>query len=298
MKKIDVINHWKTLKLDPRKLKSDVDNLHQAAQLVAMAGKYFIPETTDDSHTASRWIPEKDLQLGNLITAGAGKHNFHVGLNYPDFALQILSTDSTVLTSFPLNGKTFAQAFQWLWKQMEAQGLDAGKLLPKMHFDIPDHPVKNGEPFRVEDFNHMQELAHHRTNGHLLHEYFGEVLHRDETIFIWPHHFDEGLYLPLTFEGEAPTSSISFGLAMPDVYYPEPYFYITAWQKEDVIDMKNVKSISPGHWHSKDWSGQVLETHIIIQAEKTASGQATMTIDFLQKAVNNALSMVSSKQQI
>ena len=296
MKETEVIDRWQILSTHPQRLQADANNLHQAAQLVAMAGKYFIPETADDSHTASRWIPEKDLQLGNLITAG--KQDFHVGLSYPDFALQILSADSTVLTSFPLNGKTFAQAFQWLWKQLEAQELDAGKLLPKMHFDIPDHPVKNGEPFRVEDFNHMQELAHHRTNGHLLHQYFRQLLHRDEELFIWPHHFDEGLYLPLTFEGEAPTSSVSFGLAMPDIYYPEPYFYVTTWEKVEKRALKDVKLSSPGHWHRQDWLGQVLETHFIVQAGTTASEQAGLGLSFLQQAINNALKVVGKNQEI
>ncbi len=296
MKETDIINRWQILSIHPQKLQADANNLHQATQLVAMAGKYFIPEAADDSHTASRWIPEKDLQLGNLITAG--KQDFHVGLSYPDFALQILSADRTALTAFPLNGKTFPEAFQWLHGQLETQGLDAGKLLPKMHFDIPDHPVKHGNPFRVENFENMQELARHRTNGHLLQQYFLELLHREEELFIWPHHFDEGLYLPLTFEGEAPTSSISFGLAMPDVYYPEPYFYITAWEKEVKISIKDVKNITPGHWHQQDWSGQVLETYIIVQAEKSASGQAAMTMDFLQKAINNALGMTGIHQKI
>ncbi len=291
-----VINRWQTLTIQPQKVKADADNLHQAAQLVAMAGKYFIPEAADDSHTASRWIADGNLQLGRMIQGK--KLDFNVGLSYPDFAIQLLTTDLESLAAFPLDGKTFPEAFQWLHDQLETQGLDAGGLLPKMHFDIPDHPVKHGKPFRVENFENMQELARHRTNGHLLQQYIRELLHREEELFIWPHHFDEGLYLPLTFEGEAPTSSISIGLAMPDVYYPKPYFYITAWQKEDVIDMKNVKSIFPGQWHSKEWSGQVLEAHVVTRSDQTASGQAGLTLHFLRQAINNALSMVGNSDKI
>ncbi len=241
-----IVNHWQILHTDPQKLKADAGNLHQAIQLVAMAGKYFIPETADDSHTASRWIPDKGLQLGGRIQGG--KQNFHVGLSYPDFALQLLTTDLKVMTAFPLNGKTFAEAFQWLWNQLKIQELDATKLLPKMHFEIPDHSVKHGEPFRVENFEYLQELARHRANGHLLHQYFQQLLHRDEDVLIWPHHFDEGLYLPLSFKGEMPASSISFGLSMPDIYYPEPYFYVTAWEKEEKTTMKDVKLAFPGRW--------------------------------------------------
>ncbi len=210
--KVAVVDHWQVLRIDPQKLKADATNLHQAVQLVAMAGKYFIPETADDSHTASRWIADKEIQLGGRINGG--KQNFHVGLSYRNFALQLLTVDLDIMATFPLDGKLFAETFQWLWNQLKMQELDAGKLLPKMHFDIPDHSVKHGKPFRVENFEHMSELAHHRTNGHLLHHYFRQLLHRDEDILIWPHHFDEGLYLPLTFEGEAPTSSVSFGLAI------------------------------------------------------------------------------------
>ncbi len=49
MPKAAVIDHWQILHTDPQKLKADAGNLHQAIQLVAMAGKYFIPETTNDS---------------------------------------------------------------------------------------------------------------------------------------------------------------------------------------------------------------------------------------------------------
>jgi len=294
--KADVVNHWQLLHIDPQKLKADAGNLHQAVQLVAMAGKYFIPETADDSHTASRWITGKSLQLGGQIHGG--KQDFMVGLSYPDFALQLLRTDLEIITAFPLNGKTFAEVFQWLWNQLKIQELEATKLLPKMHFDIPDHPVKHGKPFHVEDFEHMIELASHRTNGHLLHQYFRQWLHRDEVILIWPHHFDEGLYLPLSFEGETPTSSISFGLAMPDIYYPEPYFYVTTWEKEEKKTITEIKLPAPGHWHRQDWLGQVLETHFLIQAGTTASEQAGLGLSFLQQAISNALTIVGNDKKI
>ncbi len=294
--KADVVNHWQVLHIDPQKLKADAGNLHQAVQLVAMAGKYFITETADDSHTASSWIAGKSLQLGGQIHGG--KQDFMVGLSYPDFALQLLRTDLEIITAFPLNGKTFAEAFQWLWNQLKMQELNAIKLLPKMHFDIPDHPIKHGNPFRIESFEYLQELARHRTNGHLLHQYFQQLLHRDEDVLIWPHHFDEGLYLPLTFDGEAPTSSISFGLSMPDIYYPEPYFYVTAWEKEEKTTMKDLKLSSLGHWHRQDWLGQVLETHFIVQAGTTVSEQAGLGLSFLQQAINNALKMVGKNQEI
>lgn len=296
MTKTTVVDQWQVLHTNPQRLKADANNLHQAVQLMAMAGKYFVPEAADDSHTASRWVPDKNLQLGGIIRGG--KQDFHVGLNYPDFALQILTPGMEIPAAFPLKGKTFAEAFQWLWHQIKMLELDVGKFLPKMHFDIPDHPIKHGEPFRVESFEHMKELARHRTNGHLLHQYFRQLLHRDEDIFIWPHHFDEGLYLPFSFAGEETTSSVSFGLAMPDIYYPEPYFYITTWAKEDKIDMKSVKSIPPGHLHQQDWLGQVLETHFIVEAGTTASAQAGLSLDFLHQAINDALKMVGANQEI
>ncbi|VAW30391.1 hypothetical protein MNBD_BACTEROID07-1882 [hydrothermal vent metagenome] len=296
MPKTTVVDHWQILRINPQKLKADADNLHQAAQLVAMAGKYFILETADDSHTASRWIVGRNLQLGETIHGG--KQDFHVGLSYPDFALQLLATDLEIMAALPLNGKTFPEAFQWLRNQLKIQGMDAGKLLPKMHFDIPDHPIKNGKPFRVENFEYLQELARHRTNGHLLHQYFRQLLHSDEELFIWPHHFDEGLYLPLTFEGKTLISSVSFGLAMPDIYYPEPYFYVTAWEKEEKRVLKEAKLSPPGHWHRQDWLGQVLDTHFIVQAGTTTSEQAGLGLSFLQQAINNALKMVGKNQEI
>jgi hypothetical protein len=291
--KTTVTEQWQVLHLFPPGLKADAYNLHQATQLVAMAGKYFIPETTDDSHTASRWIPGKNLQVRGLIPGA--KQPFHVGLKYDDFSLQLLTPDMETIAFLPLNGQTFVAAFQWLWNQLKAQGLAAEKLLPKMHFDIPDHPIKHGEPFRTKNPKNMLELARHRTNGHLLHLYFRERLQRDDALFIWPHHFDEGLYLPLEYQGKEPVSSVSFGLAMPDIYYPEPYFYVTEWQKKGFPDMSAITPLSHGHWHKKDWNGQVLKTQMLVKAGITASEQAGTALEFLQTAINNALKMVHYK---
>jgi len=36
--KVAVVDHWQVLRIDPQKLKADATNLHQAAQLIAMAG--------------------------------------------------------------------------------------------------------------------------------------------------------------------------------------------------------------------------------------------------------------------
>ncbi len=35
-----VVDQWQNLRTNPRRLKADADNLHQAAQLMAMAGKH------------------------------------------------------------------------------------------------------------------------------------------------------------------------------------------------------------------------------------------------------------------
>ncbi|MDZ7646532.1 MAG: hypothetical protein U5K54_04800 [Cytophagales bacterium] len=73
-------------------------------------------------------------------------------------------------------------------------------------------------------------------------------------ISVWPHHFDMGLYLPIAREEAGhDIQSIGLGLAIPDAYVPEPYFYVNHWSKEPVTYPETVfLKTAMAYWNTKD----------------------------------------------
>lgn len=269
------------------------NTLHHAAQFIALAGKYFIPEKADDSHTNTNWYPQKNWLVGNTIETPSGK--IRVALDYPLLVLLISDIDLKPIFEVALDGKTRMEVFGWLQEKLKIKGLDVSAFKPELHYEIPDHPVMHGDVFKMKNPLHYMELAFYRTNGNLLLEHFTQQVKAGEPVRVWPHHFDDGSYLPLKFdENGAPTGSISLGMAVADLYYPEPYFYVTAWTSEG-INYENLPDLQkPGSWHKHEWVGQVLTASDIVKFDR-AKEQLEVSFNFLEQAIENALGMLSFK---
>jgi len=286
----ELIKNWKRLEVkNPADMQEASNTLHHAAQFIAMAGKYFIAKKEDDSHTNANWYPKKNWLVGNSIKTPSGK--VRIALDYPLLVLIICSDDLKPIFEVALDGKTRLEVFGWLKEKLSGQGLDISAFKPELHYEIPDHPVMHGEKFRMKNPLHYMELAFYRTNGNLLLEYFTQQVKAGEPVRVWPHHFDDGSYLPLNFdENGAPIGSISLGMAVADPYYPEPYFYVTAWKSEGV-NYDNLPDLQkPGKWHQHEWMGQVLEASEIVKFDR-AKEQLEVSYNFLKQAIENAMKL-------
>jgi hypothetical protein len=288
----ELLKNWKRLEVkNPADMQEASNTLHQAAQFIAMTGKNFIPEKTDDSHTNARWYSSKNWLVGNTIETPSGE--IRIALDYPLLVLIITDADLKPIYEVALDGKTRKEVFDWLKEKLKAQGLDVSAFKPELHYEIPDHPVMHGESFKMSNPLYYMELAFYRTNGNLLLVYFTQKVKPGEPVRVWPHHFDDGSYLPLKFDDKgAPTASISIGLAVADAYYPEPYFYVTAWTSKG-INYDNLPDLrKPGKWHQHEWMGQVLVASDIVQFDR-AKEQLEVSYDFLQQAIENAIEVLN-----
>ena len=284
----ELLKNWKRLEVkNPAEMREASNTLHHAAQFIAMAGKCFIPKKADDSHTNTHWYSKKNWLVGNSIDTASGK--IRVALDYPLLVLIVCNDDLKPIFEVALDGKTRLEVFDWLQEKLADQGLDVSAFKPALHYEIPDHPVMHGEVFKMKNPLHYMELAFYRTNGNLLLEHFTQQVKAGEPVRVWPHHFDDGSYLPLQFdENDAPTGSISLGLAVADPYYPEPYFYVTA-RKSEGVNYDNLPDLQkPGKWHKHEWMGQILESSEIAKFDR-AKEQLAVSYNFLKQAVDNAM---------
>ena len=135
-------------------------------------------------------------------------------------------------------------------------------------------------------------MAAYRTNGHVLLSHFANRFATAGEPLVWPHHFDEGVLIPMKFEDEKLVSSIGIGLAVPDTYYDHPYFYVNTWSK-DGVDYSQLPDVSkPGLWHTREWTGQVLIGKELTGLRREA--QAETAFRFMEQAIQNALELITA----
>lgn len=275
----------------PSELKSASDTLYQAAQYIPMAARFFIPSKEDDSHTNADWNEKLNWMVGNPIKSPSG--NIHVAIDYPLLVLVVCNDKLEPIAEFELIGKTRLEGFNWLNNQLWKIGLEVDAFEPNLHYELPGHPVLHGAKFKMKTPKYFLELADYRSNGHSILKEVTEKFTDKSDLRIWPHHFDDGIIINIKREGESVFSLISMGLAMPDVYYDQPYFYVNAWKKSG-IEYKELPDIKGnGHWHQHEWTGQVLT------ADKFSSiidhkEQEEVCNAFMKSAIENAISLLDS----
>lgn len=289
MGKEHILMDWQALTVKPSEDLAEASNtLHHAAQSVTLAGKYLLPEKEDDSHTSMRWFASNNWLIGKIIRFP--DDYLHVVFDYNTFSILIVDENNKVLNKKTIDQKTKEEMFYWLKNTLCTYGIDAELLHSELHFDLPEHETDEGIQFKKPDDEYLKEFAAYRTNGHLLIRHFADEFATSQPIHVWPHHFDEGCYVPILFEANEVIGSISFGMAVADEYYDSPYLYVTAWKK-DGISYTNPPAINiPGKWHQTDWNGQVLPGAELV--DLSPEEQATTAYEFMKQAINNARRLV------
>ena len=135
--------------------------------------------------------------------------------------------------SFPLAGKTLAQALLWADGRY---GTPRGAHL--RDYDLPVSPLRTGARFA----GYPEQLAALSRWYQLGYEVLTAVAPATG-IRIWPHHFDLG----------AIVDGVGVGLSPGDGYYAEPYFYVTPRTGDT-----RVPQLPSGRWRTEEWSGAVL----------------------------------------
>jgi len=283
------MNNWKHLTFNRfDEMEKASNTIHHAAQFIAYAGIHFVEAKADDSHTSAEWLPEKNWLAGQTIKAG--RNRIRVILDYPGFVIRIADEHLTPLHTIMLAGQTKQEVLNQLAGHLQSLGLDTSGFNDKLHYQIPHHEVDDGAAFGMPPKELLDELANYRIDGHMMMVRFAERFQTASPVLVWPHHFDEGSYIPLQFEGGEAVGSVSIGLAVADAYYPYPYFYVTAWKKEG-INYEHLPEIKlPGKWHTHEWTGQVLEGNSLVNIEK--GKQEEIVNNFLEKALENAARLV------
>lgn len=281
-------SHWRPLgRVDFAQLREARMQAYYAAQWLARAARAYIPPRPDDGHTNLGW----DNGFDGFVTHPL-KDGTRIGLRIPDLTLALLGRDGQPSHSFPLNGRTEAEARDWLGRQMQALGLAANKLDDPLPYALPPHPLAQGSAYTSAALAApLCELAAWYANGFCA---LGSIMQRlvarglpAPEVRCWPHHFDLDCLTSIGNGGMGKTLSMGAGFSPGDRYYEEPYFYISVYPRPEVSALPRLPEL--GHWHMEDFLAAVAPASRIIALKDRQAG----TEAFLHAAADGIVKVLS-----
>jgi hypothetical protein len=279
---------WRPLRgMDQHRLSLARLQAHHAAQWLARAARAYVPLQPDDSHTNLGW----NDTLGGFTTHRL-KDGERLSLRIAELALVLHGDERTApIQSFSLDGRTDAQARQWLGEQLRARSLDTHVLDAPSPYDMPAHAVAQGAAYGVAELTDaLIELAAWFANAELLlvsiqRQMIGRNLTASD-VRCWPHHFDLATLISFPARNADATRYVGAGLSPGDEYYDEPYFYVSVHPKPDNAALPRLPKV--GHWHTHEFTAAVAPANRIV----AANNQKAAAEEFLKAAVEVAIKIL------
>lgn len=225
--------------------------IHFLCQILAKAGRTFIPKKEDDSHTNLYFDSEKKWIETHWMKSQKGK--VKLVLRITDFCMLWLDDEEQVLQVFATVKEYPKDIIDALSKGATLVGLNPDGFSKPMHYEIPTYSFLN-QPIAMINRHLLDEWMEWRTLANEACKKVLEILNVDGEIRIWPHHFDSGIYVAANDH-----LNIGFGLAMEDELVNAPYFYMAAYPAKGALNFKNLPNIGKGEWKITDgFKGAVL----------------------------------------
>jgi hypothetical protein len=271
---------WRPLRgVDQGALREARLQAHYAAQALARFARAYVPPQPDDGHTSLNWDDARDGFTTHPATNG-----MRLSLDIANLALVVDGGKSLAL-----NGRTEAQARQWLASELSARGFDPAALDAPSPYDMPAHAIAQGARYDAAGAVHgLSELAAWYSNANLSIGAVGKKMMQGATspLYCWPHHFDLAILTTLK-RGANSDGYLGVGLSPGDHYYDEPYFYVSVYPKPDGALLPTLPMI--GHWHAHEFVAAVSPAHkIVVQDDQQAAAE-----DFLRRSVAAALDVLA-----
>ncbi|MGH6857725.1 MAG: DUF5996 family protein [Methylocella sp.] len=278
---------WRPLRdIDQRRLNIARLQAHHAVQWLARAARAYVPPRPDDGHTNLGW---DDTFVG--FTTHRLKNGMHLSLQIADLTLVLHGGERKRIQSFSLNGRTNAQARQWLGEQLGARGLDTRALDAPSPYEIPARAVTQGAAYdAAEVADSLLELSVWFANAEFsLVRAQRQMIERKlsaSDVRCWPHHFDLATLASFPARDADATAYVGAGLSPGDAYYDEPYFYVSVYPQPDRAELPRLPKL--GHWHTHEFTAAVVPAHQIV----AANNQKAAADEFLKAAIDVACNIL------
>ena len=267
-------------------LKRATEQIHVAAQYLAMFGKYFVPKKEDDSHTNFEW----DLLSRQFISHPASFTPIRMFLRPEDLKLGLGSHADDLVAELRLPGLTKEEGTEWVKAQLRHLDFDANVYQISLHYDLPAYGNPGLRPFELADPHSFNQFRDLRGWAKEIIDHYKKAFALAQADCTWPHHFDHGCYVPLTIDSNGKVAgSISFGLAIHDVLQDSHYLYVTHWTAEILNDLDPPK-LSSGRWELDRMQGTLLP--ITQKGDFDTNTQVDRAHLFMREAIDASLNFL------
>ena len=293
--------NWKNLwkELTPHPLSSIVqatEQYHLAVQYIAMAGKNLLPQQADDSQTTLEWWPDRRCFAGRRIP---GNPDFRLVLDTREFSLVFYRDVRHPGEFLSLSGLKDEEVFSWVNEISLRKGATLDDLKRVDHYSLPPNFLSKGETFSTPTNSAQDILATYRSNADLALAHVAAKIPASGPVRVWPHHFDTGSSVALGPDNGT-TEFMGFGMAIPDTYVSDYYFYVNFSSNKQEMDVGNLPEVEGiGEWHAQDWLGRILPLGQIVELSSPLH-QAEAVESFFYRAVQaiSSLSKISAANLI
>ena len=259
------------------------EQIHVAAQYLAMIGKYYVAPKDDDSHTNMGW----DLTTKQFSSHGFSDQQMKLFLRPGDLRLGIGTDAMNIEAQQDLNGLSQKEGSEWVRSQLARLDLDPDSFQISLHYDMPAYGDFEDQTFEILDDRSYRLFSEMRGWAKEILVQYKNQFSTAEDDRTWPHHFDHGCYVPLIKDKTGQViSSISFGLAIHDGLQSSHYLYVTHWATERSNALKLPK-LSAGRWEMERMHGALLP--ISVQGDGDFDVQTSAAHTFVREAIDASL---------
>jgi hypothetical protein len=157
---------------------------------------------------------------------------------------------AAVVESIFLNGRSDSQVRQSLGDKLSKLNLDARALDAPSPYEIPAHAIAQGGHYdAIRSAAAPTQLAVWFSNAELLLDRMqGQLIGRKlaaSSVCCWPHHFDLASLTTLPKRDFEAVDYLGVGLSPGDIYYDEPYFYVSMHPKTRFNNASNLADVRP-----------------------------------------------------
>ena len=275
---------------DLQHLNAATEPIHVAAQLISMAGKFFLPHQSDDSHTNMGWDVDQKYLIGHPLPTSVP---LRLALQPASMKLLIIYSEDQVVEELSLGGKTLEEAVAWVKRELTGHWFGTDSYRIDLHYDMPAYSLLRGGTFAAPEGAGYVAFGKARELGQQVMEAYAAEFAHASPVRTWPHHFDMGTYVPIRLdESGGVVNSLTMGLAIADSEVDEYFFYLTSWSREGKYATEPLSELpSGGCWGLKDDAGAVLKLSEVVR-HPSAEAQMQAISTFLEAAIGASLKRI------
>jgi hypothetical protein len=212
-----------------------------------------------------------------------------VGLRFVDFTLFLRDGTGNHAAEKKLVGVNLDDGLSWLIAAIAEHTGDSPPDLKLAEHEMPEHPLRSGEPFSPRPTAQLEELARWFANGDRVLQGVSADNPGALAVQIWPHHFDPSVVIKLApGSGAEDARGVTVGMSPGDSSYAEPYYYVLCYPFPEGAALPDLEG--GGRWHVAGWTGAVLTGVNAASAED----QARQVEAFVSSAISASKALLDA----